>query len=133
MNMPACISGAADCVLNFSASVAPQQAATVPIPITRTIVEQQAGDAGPVDAEREADDQQHGRRDSARRLAESTSPASSTGRGAGEASRRSNQPLLDVAGEVDAGRGAGEPGALHQADRDQEALVALGVEARQQR
>ena len=37
--------------------------------------------------------------------------------------------LLDVAGEVDARRGAGEAGPLQHADRDDEALVAAGAEA----
>ena len=54
--------------------------------------EHEAVDAREVGAERQRDDQQEGDRDQAPGSRPSTVPASSTQRGAGEASSRSNQP-----------------------------------------
>ena len=64
-------------------------------------------------------------------LAASTVLESSTQRGRRGDEEPVEPALLDVAGEVDAGRGAGEAGGLQHADRDQEARVALGREAAQ--
>ena len=134
-NIPACISGAADWVLKRSAS---EHA-----PARR--------DDGHPHHDQERDREAAGCRASGRRArtrrtsrnVAGTSDAEArprararrgaTGRGAGEASRRSNQPcsmsrarLTPVAAPVN-------PAALHQADRDEEALVAVGREAAEQR
>ena len=100
------------------------------MPMTHEQRDQQAAEPGPVR-----------RRPRSRRRA-GTSPGSAsagspraparraaTGRGAGEASRRSNQPCSMSRARLTPGRRAGEAGALQQADRDDEALVAVGVEA----
>jgi hypothetical protein len=91
-SIPACISGDADWLLNFSAIVVPHAAATIAIPIviSRAIASppgpgQWTPSEKPITSRTAAGT-------SARKLAESTSPASRTGRGAGEASRRSNHP-----------------------------------------
>ncbi len=132
-NIPACISGAADCDLNFSASAQPHSAATVPIPITiriaiasPTMPGQCAPSASPTtistlagisDAQAGGDHQageQH--RPGRRGDEQAIEPA-----------------LLDVPCQVDPGGRAGEARPLQQADRDQEALVAVGGEPRQPR
>ena len=130
-NIPACISGAADCVLKLSASIEPQQAASVPMPMHDHERDRQPAEAREVDAEREADDEQHGGGDQ-RPQAGRDHEAGEQHRPRGGGDEQAVEPaLLDVAGQVDAGRRAGEAGALQQADRDHEALVAVGGEARQ--
>ena len=60
--MPACISGAADWVLNLSAIAQPQQAATTPSPYHHDR-QDQAADAGEVGADEQRDDEQERARD----------------------------------------------------------------------
>ena len=108
MNIPACISGAALWVRKWSASVTPQQAAIVPVAITQKIASSEAVEAGPVDADREADDEQHGRRDQRAQAGREHHPGEQH-RARGRGDEQAVEPaLLDVAGEVDPGRGAGE-------------------------
>ena len=92
MNIPACISGAADWVRNFRASDVPQVAATVAIPMTITIAIARPRSPGQWAPTANATQSRKVAGIRARRLAESTSPASRAGRGAGEDSSRSNQP-----------------------------------------
>ena len=134
MKTPACISGAAAWVLNFSAS---------DDPVARRDRREAA---------REQHREQRGRRRrgsrrpsesptiissvigiSTRRLADSTVPASSTPRGAGDASRRSNQPSSMSRARLTPVAAPGEAGALQEADRQDEGQVVVGREAGQQR
>ena len=64
---------------------------------------------------------------STRRLADSTVPASSTQRGGGRGQQPVEPAQLDVAREVHPGRGAGEPGALQEPDRQDEGHVLVGA------
>ena len=92
MNIPACISGAADCVRKRSARDVPQVAATIAIPITTTSATASPSSPGQWAPAMRATTSRNVAGSSARRPAERTSPARITGLGAGEASSRSNQP-----------------------------------------
>ena len=90
--MPACISGAADWDRNLSARAHPQSAAMVPIPMTITTAITSPPTPGQLTPSAKPTTSRTAAGISDRRLAEITSPASRTGRGAGETSSRSNQP-----------------------------------------
>ena len=128
--IPACISGAADWLLKCSASIEPQQAATAAIAATISVGDQRGRRCrGSRRRSRSATAKHEGGRDQRPGAGrEHRAGEQHPARGGGD-----EQPvepaLLDVAGEVDAGRGPGEAGALQHADRDDEALVAAGVEA----
>ena len=108
-NIPACISGAADWVLNLSASAQPQQAATVPIPITMRIATSEAARARASAAPSAKPTTSSTRRRDQRPQAGREHEAGEQHRARGGGGEQAVEPaLLDVAGEVDAGGGAGE-------------------------
>ena len=132
MNIPACIRGAADWVRNFRASDVPQVAATVAIPITIRIAIASPRRPGQWAPTANATHEQEGGGDQGPQARREHQPGEQRRPRRGGGEQAVEPALLDVAREVDPGRGAGEGGALHQAHRDQEALVALGGEPRQQ-
>ena len=103
----------------------------MPVPRTQTIASARPPQPRPLDADREADGEQHGRRDQRPQARRDDHPREQRRARSGGGEQAVEPALFDVARQVDPGRRAGEPGALEKADRDDEALVALRVEAAQ--
>src|SRR3954463_1885661 len=85
-----------------------------------------------MDSDREADYQQEAGREERPQAGGEDQAGEQDGARGGRGEQPVEPALLDVAGEVHPGRGAGEAGPLEHADRDQEALVARGRESRQE-
>ena len=119
MNIPACISGAADCVLKWTASQMPHERGD-----RRERGRDEHGDSTSPSTPGQCTPSAKPTISSivigisARRQAERTVPASSDAARRGRDEQAVEPALLDVAREVDAGRGAGERRALEQADRE---------------
>src|SRR3954451_18882488 len=94
--------------------------------------DQQPEQPRPVDPDREADGKQEGGRQERAQARREDQAGEQDGARRGSGDQPVEPALLEVAGEVHAGCGAGEAGPLEHADRDQEALVARGGESRQQ-
>ena len=130
-SIPDCISGAADWLRNFSASIEPQQAATAAIAATMEKVITNPSGVGRWAPSTHRHPEYDRRRDHRPSARGKHRPGQQHPTGRWGDQEPIEPPLFDVTGQVDACGGPGETRSLEHADRDDEAQVAAGVEAAQ--